>query len=430
VESAALPIASVESRHAHAGLTYQPSHYQHTEWDLLAEADAYGKAITRTTADSAKAITNNLRYPGQYWDAETGLHYNDRRYYDPETGRYLSSDPIGYEGGINLYAYAGAAPGRYIDSTGEDIWMPNLSPPCMAANYARCNVMCNIESAVGDAFKNCGEVNWLQNAKDCLKSCLWSMLPIPDPCGMFGKLFSMAVGALGGNSFPGETLVHTRDRQGKPALKPIADIQIGDEVLAWDELAAHDSQEIQAKTGTSAQRISANRYEKVSDLITSERERKLVHITLEGGKRITATDGHPFRTSEGWRDAVLLKKGAKLLLMGSGEGSDKATATATIEDVRIEVKTTRVYNLEVENLHTFFVGEQGLIVHNAKRSRPSGKERGSDLPTNLKGIKPDPSKTPLQQAHEILGSDCNTGPRSDFNKLKKFLERSKKLTGG
>ncbi|WP_374668637.1 Hint domain-containing protein, partial [Acinetobacter sp.] len=87
---------------------------------------------------------------------------------------------------------------------------------------------------------------------------------------------------------------------------------------------------------------------------------------LEGGKRITATDGHPFRTSEGWRDAVLLKKGAKLLLMGSGEGdgSDKATATATIEDVRIEVKTTRVYNLEVENLHTFFVGVQGLVVHN------------------------------------------------------------------
>ncbi len=59
--------------------------------------------------------------------------------------------------------------------------------------------------------------------------------------------------------------------------------------------------------------------------------------------------------------------------MGSGEGdADSAgtattTATATIEDVRIEVKTTRVYNLEVENLHTFFVGVQGLIVHNGVR---------------------------------------------------------------
>ncbi len=198
---------------------------------------------------------------------------------------------------------------------------------------------------------------------------------------------TLAVGALGGNSFPGETLVHTRDRQGKPALKPIADIKIGDEVLAWDELAAHDGQEIQAKTGTSAQRISAKRYEKVSDLITSERERKLVHITLEGGKRITATDGHPFRTSEGWRDAVLLKKGAKLLLMGSGEGdADSAgtattTATATIEDVRIEVKTTRVYNLEVENLHTFFVGEQGVVVHNGyKDAKPGDRGENADGP--------------------------------------------------
>ncbi len=164
--------------------------------------------------------------------------------------------------------------------------------------------------------------------------------------------------------------MHTRDRQGQPALKPIADIQIGDEVLAWDELAAHDSQEPSQKTGTSAQRISAKRYEKVSDLITSERERKLVHITLEGGKRITATDGHPFRTSEGWREKA--EEGAAAAAMRAGAGTATTTATATIEDVRIEVKTTRVYNLEVENLHTFFVGVQGVVVHNG-RSGTSGE---------------------------------------------------------
>ena len=45
------------------------------------------------------------RYPGQYEDSETGLYYNRFRYYDPEAGRYISPDPIGLLGGLNLYGY-------------------------------------------------------------------------------------------------------------------------------------------------------------------------------------------------------------------------------------------------------------------------------------------------------------------------------------
>ncbi|OGQ95195.1 MAG: hypothetical protein A2521_11395 [Deltaproteobacteria bacterium RIFOXYD12_FULL_57_12] len=60
----------------------------------------------------------NLRFPGQYYDEETGLHYNWHRYYDPLIGRYLTPDPIGLEGGVNLYSYVQNNPVNLIDPWG------------------------------------------------------------------------------------------------------------------------------------------------------------------------------------------------------------------------------------------------------------------------------------------------------------------------
>lgn len=64
--------------------------------------------------------TINLRFPGQYYDTETGLHYNWNRYYDPTTGRYISSDPIGLAGGLNTFAYSLNNPMLNIDPRGND----------------------------------------------------------------------------------------------------------------------------------------------------------------------------------------------------------------------------------------------------------------------------------------------------------------------
>jgi len=79
---------------------------------------AWGEARQAISEAGRRAgFRNPIRFQGQYWDDETGLHYNRYRYYDPHSGRFVSSDPIKILGGLNIFAYA-KNPNSYVDPLG------------------------------------------------------------------------------------------------------------------------------------------------------------------------------------------------------------------------------------------------------------------------------------------------------------------------
>ena len=86
-----------------------------TLWQWAYQGNAWGEVVPAGTG-----YTYNLRFLGQYFDAETGLNYNAHRDYDSTVGRYVQSDPLGLTGGISTYAYVLSNPLRFTDRRGLD----------------------------------------------------------------------------------------------------------------------------------------------------------------------------------------------------------------------------------------------------------------------------------------------------------------------
>ena len=131
------------------GATYYPlTDIQGTIWgyvdsqnNIVAywQYDAWGNIISEDVAPSAAALASiRYRFQGREWSAATGLINFRMRWYDAETGRWISKDPIGLSGGLNLYAFCGNAPILYTDFMG----------------------LCVRENALNNAKKNIGSHKW------------------------------------------------------------------------------------------------------------------------------------------------------------------------------------------------------------------------------------------------------------------------------
>ncbi|WP_275938811.1 RHS repeat-associated core domain-containing protein [Methylocystis parvus] len=78
---------------------------------------------TSYVSNAAGFSGQDIRFPGQWFQLETGLAYNWHRHYDASIGRYVQPDPLGLTGGRNLYAYADASPLAKIDPDGQFVWV-------------------------------------------------------------------------------------------------------------------------------------------------------------------------------------------------------------------------------------------------------------------------------------------------------------------
>ncbi len=87
---------------------------------MTAQGEIVWSAVYKSYGNLAidyQTVPQSLRLPGQYFDEESGLHYNRHRYYDPHCARYISQDPIGLAEGENAYSYM-ANPITWIDPLG------------------------------------------------------------------------------------------------------------------------------------------------------------------------------------------------------------------------------------------------------------------------------------------------------------------------
>jgi len=330
---------------------------------------------------SESPFGNPYLFTGRRWDEELGYYYFRNRYMDPALGRFVSRDPIGLWGDAanlgNGYTYAASNPWSLVDPLGlksggniepDDgprngdtlamdsqqygIHMPEGPDSRYAPDEAR---------ALAQQFHGTlwDQVKWTANG----------MAFLPGPMGTVGDAVLayqsgnvwMLVPVVGGEvvgkaRILSKTEFATELRKtycfaaGTPVLTvdglvPIEDVEVGDLVYSRDDETGEESYQ-----------------EVLHTFVTPDMAVWDVELSTDNGTTevITATYGHPFWVEgSGWTDTENLEVGMELST--SNESVVKVSGLKLLQDIHT------VYNLEVANNHTYFVGNASIWVHNIGR---------------------------------------------------------------
>lgn len=310
--------------------------------------DIWGNVLT-----TQEQVHNSFRYAGELQDPTTSLIYLRARWYDPSQGRFLNEDT--YEGqtnnplSLNLYTYVQNNPLSFVDPSGHSLMEVYIYEQTgfhrygSSAEYFMKNIW---DIAV---YKTTGAesvFNLLYSSDpkviaDSIMGLAISFVPygtigkvakIGSKIDKSGRVTKLVQKAWRCNCFVGGTSVLTDEGE-----KDIEDIEVGDKVLSKDEV-----------TGEVAYKEVTATYNHETDEIYS------IHV---GGQTIESTFNHPFFVKDkGWTFVKNLKVG-DLLVQSDGN-------TLKIESIELEQKHVTVYNMTVDEFHTYFVSDLGIWVHN------------------------------------------------------------------
>ena len=347
--------------------------------------DAWGKvlAVNNYTADNIGDL-NPIRYRSYYYDVETGLYYLNSRYYDPEVGRFINADTTDvlenakYDiNGLNLYAYCDNNPVAGRDDEGDASFWKKLAAAVavvavvavvaavVVATAGTGSALCAAATVFAGAAKGAvvGAVSGAVSG--AVTGAVTGAVEGYREDGWDGVLHGMAKGAakgavqgaadgfisgfvMGGISSAATTIVNGHGIYcfvaGTTVLttvgkKAIEAIQVGDMVPCIDHITGE----------TAEKKVVSTTVNKVD---------RLIELDI-GCEIIQCTETHPFQVKgKGWVNASELTPNDVVYTKNWNIATVKSVSLLELDE------PVDVFNLEIEDCHTYFVGENCLLVHN------------------------------------------------------------------